>query len=105
MLLGKVGEQRILRQPAERRDLQVGLAVKVFLGEAEPLGLTLPDQLPHKVANPRASLDFLTRDRPQKGLDRGVEQQCPCVGPHRENGRNHWIDDVRRFDHVDLAAR
>src|SRR5262249_37403145 len=74
MRRGCFREQGMLREPAHRSDLEVGLPIQVLVGETEAIGLANLDELPHELSNPSAALNFLSRDRRKKGVERGVEQ-------------------------------
>ncbi len=73
------GEQRVLDQPADRRDLQVGLADEVLGGHSRPRQpvAKLFDQ---QVADPVAAPHPLARDRAEIGPQRRVEQQRAAAG-------------------------
>ncbi len=98
------GEGLLLREPADRRDLQVRLTKIIARFKTEPdeaVGEIGFEQFPAPQAAPHA----LACDRQQKNTERCVKQDRARLRPQHQRPARERIEDVRRFDDHRLARR
>ena len=98
------GEQPLLGQPADRRNLQVAMQEMVIAGKAHAFNCALDQVSLQQFSRPDAAMQPLVRHRDQVGFKRGVEENRARPGAQRHQQVGKRIDHVRWLDDHRLAG-